>query len=175
VKGLFVGRFQPFHLGHLKAIKWILERCEKVTVVIGSSQESLTERNPFTFEERKEMIKRSLEKESVKKERYEIIGVPDVFNCKRWVKSILNKAKFDVVFTRSRWVKQCFDLFEIPVKEHPMFERYSARKIRRMMMKKDKDWEELVPSIVSKSVKEIRGVERLRDLAETDKFSSINT
>ncbi len=162
MKGLFVGRFQPFHLGHLKAIKWILERCENITVVIGSSQESFTKKNPFTFEERKEMIKRSLEKESVKEEQYEIIGIPDVFNCERWVKSILSKAKFDVVFTKSLWVKQCFDLFEITVKEHPMFGRYSARKIRRMM-KEDEDWEELVPRTVSKSVKEIRGIERLRD------------
>ena len=175
MKGLFVGRFQPFHLGHLKAIEWILERCENVTVVIGSSQESFTERNPFTFEERKEMIKRSLEKESVKEERYEIFGAPDVFNCERWVRSILDKAKFGVVFTRSLWVKQCFDLFEIAVKEHPMFERYSARKIRRMMMEEDKDWEELVPRTVSKSVKEIRGIERLRHLAKTDKISSTNT
>ena len=175
VKGLFVGRFQPFHLGHLKAIKWILERCENVTVVIGSSQESFTKRNPFTFEERKEMIKRSLEKESVKEEQFEIIEVPDVFDCERWVKSILSKAKFDVVFTKSLWVKRCFDLFEIPVKEHPIFGHYSARKIRGMMMEKDEDWEEYVPRAVSKSVKEICGVERLRDLAETDKASSTNT
>ena len=175
MKGLFVGRFQPFHLGHLNAIKWILDRCENVTVIIGSSQESFTKKNPFTFEERKDMIKRSLEKESVKEEQYEIIGIPDVFDCERWVRSISSKAKFDVVFTKSLWVKQCFDLFEIAVKEHPMFGRYSARKIRRMMMEKDEDWEELVPRAVSKSVKEIRGVERLRDLAETDKFSSTNT
>jgi len=57
------------------------------------------------------------------------------------------------------------------VKEHPMFGRYSARKIRRMM-EEDKDWEELVPGTVSKSVKEIRGIERLRHLAKTDKISS---
>ena len=111
------------------------------------------------------MIKRSLEKENVKEEQYEIIGIPDVFNCGRWVKSILNKAKFDVVFTKSLWVKQCFDLFEIPVKEHPIFGRYSARKIRRMIIEKDEDWEELVPRTVSKSIKGIRGIERLRKLA----------
>jgi len=175
VKGLFVGRFQPFHLGHLKAIKWILERCENITVVIGSSQESFTKRNPFTYEERKKMIKRSLEKESVKEEQFEIIGIPDFFDCERWVKSILSKAKFDVVFTKSLWVKRCFDLFEIPVKEHPMFRHYSARKIRGMIMEKDEDWEKFVPKTVSKSVKEIRGVERLRDLAETDKVSSTKT
>lgn len=161
MKGLFVGRFQPFHLGHLKAIKWILERCEQVTIVIGSSQESFTERNPFTFEEREEMIKRSLEEEGVEEEKYEIIGIPDVFNCERWVKSILNKAKFDVVLTRSLWVKQCFDLFEILVKEHPMFGHYSARKIRRMM-KEDKDWENLVPNGSGKTIKHIDVKKRLK-------------
>ena len=42
-------------------------------------------------------------------------------------------------------------------------------------MEEDKDWEELVPRTVSKSVKEIRGIERLRHLAKTDKISSTNT
>lgn len=161
MKGLFVGRFQPFHLGHLKAIKWILERCEKVIIVIGSSQYSFTERNPFTFEERKEMVKRSLEEEGVKEEKYEIIGIPDVFNCERWVKSILNEVKFDVVYTRSLWVKECFDLFEIPVKEQPMFRRYSGRKIRRMM-REDKDWESLVPNGICKTIKYINVKKRLK-------------
>ena len=161
MKGLFVGRFQPFHLGHLKAIKWILERCEKVTIVIGSSQESFTKRNPFTFEERKEMIKRSLEEEGVEEERYEIIEIPDVFNCERWVKSILTKVKFDVVFTRNLWVKQCFDLFEISVKEHPMFRHYSARKIRRMM-EENKDWESLVPNGSGKTIRCIDVKKRLK-------------
>ncbi len=161
MKGLFVGRFQPFHLGHLKVIKWILERCEKVTIVVGSSRESFTERNPFTFEERKEMVKRSLEEEGVGEEKYEIIAIPDVFNCERWVKSILDKAKFEVVFTRNLWVKQCFDLFEIPVKEHPMFRKYSARKIRRMIIE-DKDWERLIPNGSGKTIKCIDFKKRLK-------------
>lgn len=156
-----MGRFQPFHLGHLKAIKWILERCEKVTIVIGSSRESFTERNPFTVEERKEMVERSLKEEGVGEEKYEIIGIPDVFDCKRWVKSILNKAKFEVVFTRNLWVKQCFDLFEIPVKEHPMFREYSARKIRRMMIE-DKDWERLIPNGSGRTIKYIDFKKRLK-------------
>ena len=165
MKGLFVGRFQPFHLGHLKAIEWILERCEKVTVVIGSSLESSTQRNPFTLEERKEMIEKSLEKEGVAKEKYEIIWIPDVFNCDRWVKSILGKAEFNVVFTRSLWVKHCFDLFEITVKEHPMFDPYSARKIRRMM-KEEEDWESLLPSGSNEAIKQIDIKKRLKGKTE---------
>jgi nicotinamide-nucleotide adenylyltransferase len=161
MKGIFVGRFQPFHLGHLKAIKWILERCEKVTIVIGSSRQSFTERNPFTVEERRRMIRRSLEDEGVGKEKYEIIEISDVFDCERWVKSILDKANFGVVFTRNLWVKECFDISRIPVKEHPIFREYSARKIRRMMME-DEDWERLIPNGSGKIVKDIDFRKRLK-------------
>ena len=174
MKGLFVGRFQPFHLGHLEAIKWILEKSEKVTIVIGSSQESFTLRNPFAFEERKELIKNSLEDEGIEQERYEIAAISDVFDCERWVKSILDKAKFDVVYTRSQWVKECFDLFEIPVRNHPMFGRYSARDIRKRM-EDDVGWENLVPRAVSQSIKGIRGAERLRNLVKADNASRTST
>ncbi|RLF01945.1 MAG: nicotinamide-nucleotide adenylyltransferase, partial [Thermoprotei archaeon] len=55
-RGLFVGRFQPFHLGHLKALRWILEREDEVIICIGSAQYSHSLRNPFTVGERVEMI-----------------------------------------------------------------------------------------------------------------------
>lgn len=168
-----MGRFQPFHSGHLKALKWVLERCEKVTVVIGSTQQSFTERNPFTFEERKEMIKRSLEEEGVEEERYEIIGIPDFFDCERWVKSIQNKSKFDVVFTTSSWVKNCFDLFEIPVKEHPIFNKYSGTKIREMM-KEDEDWRNCVPSGSRKIIEKINVKERSKN-SSSENIEKINS
>ena len=169
-----MGRFQPFHLGHLEAIKWILEKCEEVAIVIGSSQESFTLRNPFTFEERKELIENSLEDEGVEQARYAIAAVSDVFDCERWVKSILGKAKFDVVYTRSLWVKECFDLFKIPVRNHPMFGRYSARDIRKRM-DEDVAWEDLVPWTVGQSIKGIRGAERLRNLAKAEDASRTST
>ena len=115
------------------------------------------------------MVKRSLEQEGVGEEKYETIGIPDVFDCERWVKSILNKAKFEVVFTRNLWVKQCFDLFEIPVKKHPMFREYSARKIRRMMIE-DEDWEPLLPNGSDKTIKYIDFKKRLKgESKEKDK------
>ena len=99
VKGLFVGRFQPFHLGHLKVIEWILERCEKVTVVIGSSLEFSTQRNPFTYEERREMIEKSLEKEGIAEEKYEA--------AKREVIRRLKFAYFDLF-----WVDKALHITE---------------------------------------------------------------
>ena len=154
MKALFVGRFQPMHLGHLKVIKWILKKYDKVFIAIGSSQESNTSKNPFTLEERKIMINNTLKSEEIEKKKYEIFGIPDVHNDKAWIESILKKAKFDVVFTMNPWTKRCFKAFDIPVKEHPMFSDISASKIRKMI-KNNENWQKLVPKEVQKIIKKL--------------------
>ncbi|MEM3596417.1 MAG: adenylyltransferase/cytidyltransferase family protein, partial [Candidatus Bathyarchaeia archaeon] len=57
--GLYVGRFQPFHLGHLEVVRSILNRADELIIAIGSSQYSHTRRNPFTAGERVTMIRES--------------------------------------------------------------------------------------------------------------------
>jgi nicotinamide-nucleotide adenylyltransferase len=58
-KALFIGRFQPFHPGHLDAIKQISE--PEIIIGIGSSQYSKTTDNPYSFAERKTMIEQNLQ------------------------------------------------------------------------------------------------------------------
>lgn len=58
--GLYIGRFQPFHKGHLSIVRKALEECDTLVLAIGSAQASRTKRNPFSFEERKIFIWRSL-------------------------------------------------------------------------------------------------------------------
>jgi len=60
MNGLFIGRFQPFHLGHLDAIRFGLSKVENLWIGIGSSNKSNEKRNPFTADERKDMILSSL-------------------------------------------------------------------------------------------------------------------
>ena len=55
--GFTVGRFQMLHEGHEQLIDIGLKMCDKFIILLGSSNEYRTEKNPFTFEERKEMIK----------------------------------------------------------------------------------------------------------------------
>ena len=54
--GLIVGRFQVFHKGHEAMIRKSIELCEKTLIFIGSAQESMTQKNPFSYEFRREII-----------------------------------------------------------------------------------------------------------------------
>ena len=54
--GLYIGRFQPIHIGHESIIRKMLDECEQIIIAIGSAQENGTERNPFTFEQRADLI-----------------------------------------------------------------------------------------------------------------------
>lgn len=56
--GFVVGRFQMFHIGHMSIIDACRKNAERCVVLIGSSDKSRTEKNPFSFEERKQMIEK---------------------------------------------------------------------------------------------------------------------
>ncbi|MCQ2485855.1 MAG: adenylyltransferase/cytidyltransferase family protein [Clostridia bacterium] len=55
--GIMVGRFQTLHTGHQYMIDKAVEICDTVGIFIGSSQESGTEKNPFTYETRRDLLK----------------------------------------------------------------------------------------------------------------------
>lgn len=74
--GLYIGRFQPIHEGHCHIIKKALSSCDKLIVVIGSAQESRTERNPFTYEERERFI-RNIFYEEIRNGTLIVLGIPD--------------------------------------------------------------------------------------------------
>lgn len=57
---VFIGRFQPFHNQHLQVVKKALEIADKVLIIIGSHRVAPDIKNPFSYEERVEMIKASL-------------------------------------------------------------------------------------------------------------------
>jgi bifunctional NMN adenylyltransferase/nudix hydrolase len=61
---VFIGRFQPPHLAHLKTITRALARYDRLIVVLGSALCYPTPKNPFSAEEREAMIRESLASES---------------------------------------------------------------------------------------------------------------
>lgn len=75
--GMYLGRFQPFHNGHKAIVDRMLEECEKVLIVVGSSQEKGTVKNPFPAWERCQMIAETLAAEEKYHNRFYIVTIPD--------------------------------------------------------------------------------------------------
>lgn len=73
--GLLVGRFQTFHKGHQKLVETGLMLCDRLLVLIGSSQECGTERNPLNINTRTEMLRTVYPTERVM-----IYSIPDLSN-----------------------------------------------------------------------------------------------
>lgn len=170
-RGLYVGRFQPFHLGHMEAIKKILEEVEELVVVIGSAQYSHNKDNPFTAGERLVMIRSALEEAKVDASRVWIVPVPDVHLHMMWVSAVEGYTpKFQIVYSNEPLTKRLFMEAGYRIKGIPFFERqfYSSTVVREKMLQDD-GWKTLVPKTVASFVTEIDGISRVRDLSRSDK------
>ena len=171
-RGLYVGRFQPFHLGHLKAIQEVLNEAEEVAIVIGSAQYSHNLSDPFTAGERLVMIRRALKEAEVDSSRVWIVPVPDVHLHMLWVSALEGYTpSFNVVYSNEPLTRRLFTEAGYKVKGVRFYQRkvYTSTLIREKMLK-DKSWASLVPESVAKFIIEIDGVNRLRDLNRTDKI-----
>lgn len=58
--GVFIGRFQPIHEGHVSALKQAASCCERLVILVGSADACRSIKNPWTFQERKDMIRKKL-------------------------------------------------------------------------------------------------------------------
>ncbi len=170
-RGLFVGRFQPFHLGHLNVVKDILNEVDELIIVVGSAQYSHRIENPFTTGERIVMIRRALEEAGIDLKRIWIVPVPDIHIHMVWVSVVEGYTpRFDIVYSNEPLTRRLFIEAGYRVKEIQYHKRevYSATEIRKRMLNGE-NWEELVPKSVAEFIKEIEGDRRLRDLTKSDK------
>jgi len=170
-RGLYVGRFQPFHLGHLSAIREVLKEVDELVIVIGSAQYSHNVSNPFTAGERLVMVREALEEYGVDYRQVWIVPVPDVHLHMMWVSSLEGYTpNFDAVYSNEPLTRRLFTEAGYKVKPIRFFDRklYSSTEIRERIVK-DEAWEKLVPKSVARFIKEIDGINRLKDLNKSDK------
>ncbi|MEM0372966.1 MAG: nicotinamide-nucleotide adenylyltransferase [Sulfolobaceae archaeon] len=171
LRGLYPGRFQPFHLGHLNVVKWALEQVDELIILVGSSQESHTLMNPFTAGERIEMIKLTLKEENISMDKIYIIPIPDILMNSVWVHHVrIYTPTFNIVFARNPLVIRLFKEAGYEVRIPPAFNRefYSSTHIRRLIITGE-DWSKYVPRAVYEFIKRIKGDERLREIVGTDR------
>lgn len=154
--GLIVGRFQPFHKGHIRLINKMVEDCSMGTIIIGSSQEYGTVRNPFRFRERKDMIKSWLVENKLDK-KIKIIAQIDTDDYYGWSKTVLDnisdhyedEVKVDALYCGLNYDSQ-FYLNEIENiiivdRRDNKYPHNSGTLIRELCTFQDERWIDLVP------------------------------
>lgn len=170
---LFIGRFQPFHLGHLQVVRQILKKNDYLIIGIGSSENNFQPENPFTAGERFQMIKNTLDTEKIAASRYSIIPIRNIHHYALWVHHVeLLTPPFTKIYTGSPLVKKLFQesgrnyqLIDIE-KKLPI----NATLIRQKILKKA-DLQDLLHSEVIKFLKKIHARERLQSIIETQPFA----
>ncbi|MHA1457789.1 MAG: nicotinamide-nucleotide adenylyltransferase [Promethearchaeota archaeon] len=168
---LFIGRFQPFHHGHVYVINNIFKEFKKIKIAIGSSQLSNTCINPFTSTERKKFLISALKSRNYPSKNYEIFEIPDIFNAEKWVNHVVSiVGDFDIVFSNSDWIRILFQQkdFNIGKKITIFKKKYNGTNIRKLICKNDKNWRNLVPKEVIKIMEEssIDGLNRIKKLCK---------
>ena len=133
-KALFIGRFQPFHLGHLSALTQIAEG--HIIIGVGSSQYSDMEKNPFSFEERQNMITTVLPRN---KKIYDILAIPDIHDPDNWVAHVETLVgKVDVIYTGNDTTKILFEQAGYDVKTSEYNIDISGTRLRHFLKNKNR-------------------------------------
>lgn len=169
-RGLLIGRYQPFHLGHLHCIQHVLEKIPEVIIAIGSAQFSHTLHNPFTAGERLTMIRLAMDEAKIDPSKYYIIPIRDLRIHDLWVAHVVSQTpRFEVVYSNEPVTSRLFKEAGFRVEPLPFYDReaYSATEIRERVVREE-NWDKLVPTSVAAYIKRIFGDERLRELALSD-------
>jgi len=164
MNGLLIGRFQPFHLGHLEALKFALSKVDKLWIGLGSSNKPIEKNNPFSAEEREQMILSSVD--GSMKERISIYFIPDLDNHIKWIEKIDTIVpKFDIIFSNDELTQHLYSKRNIQVVVIPFLNRnsLSGTKIRNLIIS-DQKWDDLVPQGTQNFLTTINAKERLKNL-----------
>ncbi|MBN1610782.1 MAG: NUDIX domain-containing protein [Polyangiaceae bacterium] len=99
---VLIGRFQPFHEGHRSLLVQALELAPEVIVVVASSYQARSPRNPWTWEERARTIRDSVA--AAARDRITAVPVRDYYDEKRWRAQIERRVRERLGEARKRVV-----------------------------------------------------------------------
>jgi len=167
MRGFYIGRFQPFHDGHLHMVEAIADEVDELVLGIGSAGDSHSTRDPFTAGERVLMVTKSLE--DVDLTTY-VVPIDDLDRNSVWVSHVRSMVPgFDVAYSNNPLVIRLFTEAGVEVHQSPMFRRdvLEGTEVRERMIR-GRDWRSLVPDAAVDVIEEVNGVERIQRIAETD-------
>lgn len=176
---VFIGRFQPFHLGHKAVIDAALEKAENVIVLIGSANEPRSLRNPFTTGEREQMILGAYSDANAK--RIHCVPLADaLYNDTRWLKNV-QSAVLSVTHDLNDHIgiigylkdRSSYYLSLFPhwgAESVANYQNLSATPLRKAYLLGQKSIDDLNNEPIPESTRKF-----LKQFAETDDFKALNT
>lgn len=158
-RALFIGRFQPFHRGHLNAAETGAEQYD-LTIGIGSAQKQGTMENPLSFEERKAIVTNCVPD-------IPVVRLEDKNSNAVWVDMVENTVDFDVVISGNSLVRRLLSDRGHTVEDPDYLKptQYSGTEIRRRIVA-DEDWEHLVPDCSRNLLAQYDFTERVQTVAD---------
>lgn len=152
--GLICGRFQPLHLGHVSLIQKAIQECTHLTIAIGSAQDNIDYRNPYTYPERYSMLK-NVFLENILNNSVSIIPISDINNPPKWARYVLGNVlinsysndKVDIYYSGSEHDASLFRDYGITIKisDRSISGFKSATEIRDLISKNDVSWKKYTP------------------------------
>lgn len=173
---VYIGRFEPFTKAHLQILRQALEQADKVVLVIGSHNKARNIKNPWTSEERKEMVLACLSEEE--SNRIKFVYMKDVlYNDFTWISNLQNgiaeateNAKDeDIALIGFKSDGSGYYLSLFPKWQYiscPTDYNFHATDARRLFFTHDLNWKQCVPSCVVKYLEGFKTTEEFAVLKE---------
>ena len=163
MRGLLIGRFQPFHLGHLGVAKALRAAApeRELLVAVGSAEVSYTWENPFTAGERCEMILRACRE--AKLDGVTVVPVEDIHRHNEWVAYLAGLLPpFEVVYTNNPLTRLLFEKARVRVESPAWVDRprFEGARLRERLAVGDAI-DDAVPASVAAYLREIGAAARL--------------
>ena len=177
LRGLIIGRFQPFHKGHSSLVREALKQCNEIIIAIGSSQFNYSFTNPFTAGERLQMIHDTLIELKIDLKNIYIVPISNLENNAIWLSNLISMVpKFDVLYSGNLFVTQLISQnnshsFKVVTPRLHRMNQYNGTKIR-IKLTKDDTWMKCVSVSTYRIISENNGVQRVKMLLEIEKSES---
>ena len=144
--GLLIGRFQPFHKGHLHLIKESFKYIDQMIIGLGSAGK-IDQDNFLNYEIRKKILESVIKNEGLQEKISKIFPIKDNEDDNVWLRDSIKLAdKFDVVIGNNEWTNGIFERAGYKVLRLGFYKRYLFEGVKiRKLIAENKDWEERVP------------------------------
>ncbi|MBT3577552.1 nicotinamide-nucleotide adenylyltransferase [archaeon] len=162
MKGLYWGRFNPPHKGHIKLVKKILSEINSLIIAVGSARHKNTKRDPFDGKERAKMLKAYLKEEGFDMKKIKIVPVPNGKSMYSSVKNVFRLCpKFDVMYADKETIIKLVNK-KVEIRKIKRTGKISSTKIRDAIAK-DNKWENLTGKSTAKIIRKLNGIERIKE------------